>query len=196
MSEPAAETATRKKTNWAVFIPVAAFLALAAMFAVMLLQQGRDTSTVPSVFIGKAAPETPLPAIPGLMDENGAPVPGFDPAAFPKKPLLVNVWASWCAPCRQEHPLLMALAKREGVTIAGLNYKDKTANALGFLDDLGNPYAIAGSDLSGRAGIEWGVYGVPETFIVGADGAILYKHVGPLTPDAIENQILPRLKSE
>jgi cytochrome c biogenesis protein CcmG, thiol:disulfide interchange protein DsbE len=196
MSEPAAELAPRKKSNWAVFIPVAAFLVLAALFAMMLLQQGRDTSAVPSVFIGKAAPETPLPAIPGLMDANGAPVPGFDPAAFPGKPLLVNVWASWCAPCRQEHPLLMALAENEGVTIAGFNYKDKTANALGFLDELGNPFAIAGSDLSGRAGIEWGVYGVPETFVVGADGTVLYKHVGPLTPDSIESQILPRLRGE
>jgi cytochrome c biogenesis protein CcmG/thiol:disulfide interchange protein DsbE len=193
MSETA-QKPSGKKINWAVFIPVAAFIALAGLFAIMLLKPHRDSSVVPSVLIGKPAPETALPAIAGLTAPDGSPVPGFDPAKFPDHPILVNVWASWCAPCREEHPLLLSLSKQEGVTIAGLNYKDKPKNAIGFLEGLGNPYAIAGADTSGRAAIEWGVYGVPESYIVSGDGTILYKHVGPLTPEVISTEILPRLR--
>jgi cytochrome c biogenesis protein CcmG/thiol:disulfide interchange protein DsbE len=195
MSDTAQKTSGRK-INWAVFIPVAAFVALAGLFAIMLMKPHRDTSVVPSVLIGKPAPETALPAIPGLTAPDGSPVAGFDPAKFPDHPILVNVWASWCAPCREEHPLLLALSKQEGVIIAGLNYKDKPKNAIGFLEGLGNPYAIAGADTSGRAAIEWGVYGVPESYIVSGDGTILYKHVGPLTPEVISTEILPRLRGE
>jgi cytochrome c biogenesis protein CcmG/thiol:disulfide interchange protein DsbE len=193
MTDQDAETQPRKKANWVVFLPGIAFMALALLFGVMLTQEGRDTSVVPSVLIGKPAPQTPLPAIPGLAGKDGAPLPGFDPSTFGGRPVLVNVWASWCAPCREEHPLLMALAEGQGIEIAGLNYKDKTANAVGFLADLGNPYAQAGADNAGRAAIEWGVYGVPETFLVAADGTIAYKHVGPLSPEAIADEILPRL---
>lgn len=186
---------TPKKTNWAVYIPIAAFLALVVLFAVML-RPGRDSSIVPSVLIGKPAPEIALPAIAGLKGRDGAPTPAFDPATFPDKPVLVNVWASWCVPCRQEHPLLMALAGDAGVTIAGINYKDTNENALGFLNGLGNPFTFAGEDSTGRAAIEWGVYGVPESYVVGVDRTILYKHVGPLTPEVIEQEILPRLRGE
>ncbi|TCD15876.1 DsbE family thiol:disulfide interchange protein [Oricola cellulosilytica] len=193
MSDETSNETPQKRFNIAVFLPALAFLGLAALFAVMLLQPGRDTSTVPSVLIGKPAPQTPLPAIPGATDANGAPLPGFDPATFGGKPVLVNIWASWCGPCREEHPLLMALAEKDGVVIAGLNYKDKAENAAGFLRELGNPYDQVGADSSGRAAIEWGVYGVPETFVVGTDGTILYKHVGPLNPGVVERELLPRL---
>ena len=98
---------------------------------------------------------------------------------------VVNVWASWCAPCRQEHPLLMDLAKNPAVRVVGINYKDNPENARRFLGALGNPFAAVGGDPSGRAAIDWGVYGVPETFVVGPDGAIRHKHIGPLTPEAM-----------
>lgn len=185
-----------KKTNWAVFIPGLAFFVLVILFAVIMARPGRNVTEIPSMLLGKPAPQLVLPAIPGLKAGDGTPTPEFDLSTLAGKPYMVNVWASWCVPCRQEHPLLMALAEREGVTIAGLNYKDKTPNALGFLEGLGNPFAVAGADQNGRAAIEWGVYGVPESFIVGADGTVLYKYTGPLTPEAIETEILPRLKGE
>ncbi|WP_421856046.1 DsbE family thiol:disulfide interchange protein [Oricola sp.] len=185
-----------RKTNPAVFIPVVAFMALAALFAFMMMQPGRDTSVVPSALIGKPAPDTPLPAIPGLTTADGNAMPAFVPAEFGGKPVLVNVWASWCGPCREEHHLLMELAGRGDLDIAGLNYKDKTGNAVGFLNELGNPYTRAGADLSGRSAIEWGVYGVPESFVVAADGTIAYKHVGPLTRDVVDNEIIPRLTGQ
>jgi cytochrome c biogenesis protein CcmG/thiol:disulfide interchange protein DsbE len=98
---------------------------------------------------------------------------------------IVNVWASWCAPCRQEHPLLMDLAKDPSVRVVGVNYKDNPENARRFLGQLGNPFAVVGVDPSGRAAIDWGVYGVPETFVVGPDGTVRHKHIGPLTPDSL-----------
>jgi cytochrome c biogenesis protein CcmG/thiol:disulfide interchange protein DsbE len=194
MTETTTDKPTPRKTNWAVYLPVAAFLALAGLFAVMLLQPGRDASVLPSALIGKKAPQTVLPPVPGLLGPDGAPLPGFDPATFGEGPVLVNIWASWCGPCREEHPLLMALAAAPGVKIAGINQKDKPENAAGFLAELGNPYTMAGADTKGRASIEWGVYGIPETFVVGADGTILYKHVGPLTPQVTAEKILPLLQ--
>ncbi|MCI5075532.1 DsbE family thiol:disulfide interchange protein [Oricola sp.] len=191
-----AEKPEGRKLNPAVFLPITAFVVLVVLFAVLMFRPGRDARVIPSMLIGNPAPELALPAIPGLNGADGNPLPAFDPATFDGKPVLVNVWASWCVPCRQEHPLLMALSQREGVTIAGLNYKDKTPNAIQFLLGLGNPYDQVGTDQSGRAAIEWGVYGVPESFVVGADGTVLHKHTGPLTPEAIENDILPLLQGE
>jgi len=166
----------------AVFIPLAIFLALAAVF---LFRIGGDHSVVPSALIGKPAPQLALPVL------DGANRPALDPASFKGNVTLVNVWASWCAPCRVEHPLLVRMAKDQRIRVAGINYKDQPANALKFLSSLGNPFAAIGVDTAGRAAIEWGVYGVPETFLVGRDGTIKYKQVGPITP---EN--LPRLLAE
>jgi cytochrome c biogenesis protein CcmG/thiol:disulfide interchange protein DsbE len=158
----------------AVFIPLAIFLALAAVF---LFRIGGDHSVVPSALIGKPAPHLSLPALEGTKR------PALDPASFKGSVTVVNVWASWCAPCRVEHPLLVRLARDPRIRVAGINYKDQPANALKFLTQLGNPFAAIGVDTAGRAAIEWGVYGVPETFLVGRDGMIRYKQVGPITPE-------------
>jgi cytochrome c biogenesis protein CcmG/thiol:disulfide interchange protein DsbE len=164
-------------------LPLIAFAALAALFWFRL--GSGDPSRIPSALIGHPAPQTALPPIEGLVS-NGAPVPGLDPALFKGKVSVVNVWASWCVPCHDEAPLLTDLAKDKRFQLVGINYKDAPDNARRFLGRYGNPFAIVGADGNGRAGIEWGVYGVPETFIVGREGTILYKLVGPVTPENIE----------
>lgn len=168
-------------------LPLLVFLALSAIF-LMQLFSGRDTSLVPSALIGRDAPQTDLPPLEGMS------LPGLSSDAFAGKITLVNVWGSWCLPCRQEHPLLMELAKDERFVIAGLNYKDKPENARRFLGDLGNPYDAIGVDQNGRAAIDWGVYGVPETFLVGPEGRIRYKHVGPFTPESVQNDLMPEIE--
>jgi cytochrome c biogenesis protein CcmG/thiol:disulfide interchange protein DsbE len=166
----------------AVFIPLGIFLALAAVF---FFRIGGDHSIVPSALINRPAPDLALPPL------EGANVSVIDPAAFKGAVTIVNVWASWCAPCRIEHPYLVRLSKDARIRVAGINYKDKPANALRFLQEQGNPFAAIGVDAAGRAAIEWGVYGVPETFLVGRDGRIRYKQVGPLTAENF-----PRLVAE
>ena len=170
------------RRNWLALLPLVLFLGLAAIFLTQLLS-GRDNLAVPSALIGEAVPLSSLPPIAAL-----APVPGIAPGDFKGSVSLLNVFASWCGPCRDEHPVLMELAKDRRFQLIGLNYKDRQANAAGFLAELGNPYTKIGSDESGRAGIDWGVYGVPETFVIGPDGVIRYKHVGPL--DARSAKIL------
>lgn len=197
-SEPLNEGADTPRASRAgrllVALPLLFFLGLAGVFLYQLAS-GHDASEVPSVLIGKSAPKTVLPPLPGLTQADGAPVPGLDlAAAGDGRPVLVNVFASWCAPCREEHPLLMQLAKDRRVRLVGINYKDKQPeNARGFLTDLGNPYAAVGYDPAGQSTIDWGVYGVPETFLVGTDGTILWKQTGPFTPQAIESGLIPAL---
>lgn len=169
---------------WAL-VPLAAFLALAVLAFFML---GRDKDTLPSALIDRPAPEFDLPGL-----REGA--PGLSTADLRRPGVkVVNVWASWCGPCRVEHPELVELAGM-GVTVHGLNYKDRRADAIGFLDELGDPYALIGADTTGRTGIEWGVYGVPETFIVDAEGRIVHKHVGPIQNDDLQTRILPALRA-
>ena len=168
-------------------LPLLLFLALSAVF-LMQLFSCKDTSLVPSALIGRSAPQTDLPPLEGMN------LPGLSSDAFSGRVTLVNVWGSWCLPCRQEHPLLMQLATDKRVVIAGLNYKDKPENARRFLGDLGNPYDAIGVDQNGRAAIDWGVYGVPETFLVGPDGTIRYKHVGPFTPESIRESLMPEIE--
>jgi len=170
-----------------LLLPLVAFLLLSALFLLQLLS-GRDASDVPSALIGAPAPATALPPL------QGSGLPGLDPQAFQGEVTLVNVWASWCGPCRQEHPLLVALSRDPGLRIVGINQKDSSANALAFLNELGNPFDAVGVDANGRASIEWGVYGVPETFLVGPDGKISFKHVGPLSPEAMREKLLPAIE--
>lgn len=164
--------------RWIVFVPLAIFLALAGLFLFRL--GAGDPATIPSALIGHPAPGTDLPAIPGLVRE-GKSVPGLTGADFKGQVTVLNVWGSWCLPCREEAPLLMRMAADKRFRLVGLNYKDQADNALRFLQRFGNPFAAIGADTSGRAAIEWGVYGVPETFVIGRDGMIAYKLVGPIT---------------
>lgn len=189
MSLPSQPAALRRL--WLLALPLLVFLALAALF-LSRLEEGGDPSRVPSALVGRGAPVTVLPPLDGL-NRDGAPVPGLDVAALKGKPALVNVWASWCAPCREEHPLLMALAQDPRIRVVGINYKDAPDNARRFLGQYGNPFAAVGVDPKGRAVIDWGVYGVPETFVLAPDGTIAHKFVGPLSPRAIESELKPLL---
>ncbi|MBI1385316.1 MAG: DsbE family thiol:disulfide interchange protein [Rhizobiales bacterium] len=186
-SEPVATPARR----WLARLPLLAFLALVGVF-IFALRYG-DPSRLPSVLIGKPLPEFVLPAIEGL-DRAGTPVPGLASAELAGTgPHVVNVWASWCGPCRIEHPQLETLAQRSRVPLHGINYKDRAADARRFLDGLGNPFERVGVDASGRTAIDLGVYGVPETFLVDARGNIAYRHVGPITPQDLDRTLLPLL---
>jgi cytochrome c biogenesis protein CcmG/thiol:disulfide interchange protein DsbE len=167
-----------------VLLPLAAFLALAVLFLYRL--GGGDPSRIPSALIGHPVPQTDLPPLAALVARDGKPVPGVAPADFKGAVTLVNVWASWCVPCHDEAPLLMRLAQDDRIRIVGINYKDQAENARRFLGRHGNPFAAVGVDANGRASIDWGVYGVPETFIVGRDGRIAYKLVGGITERNID----------
>jgi cytochrome c biogenesis protein CcmG/thiol:disulfide interchange protein DsbE len=175
-----------------VFIPLALFLALAGVF-LFEMWKGGDTSNVPSALIGAPAPEFDLPGLEGLA-ANGAPVPGLARADLIGEVTLVNVWASWCVPCRAEHPILAELAADTRFRVVGINYKDQPENARRFLGQLGNPFARIGADTTGRSAIDWGVYGVPETFLIGRDGTILYKVIGPLSPERVTAELLPEIE--
>ena len=154
----------RSGVRIAVILPLLVLLALAALFWSRL--GSGDPSQLPSALIGRPVPATDLPPIAGLT-RDGQPVAGLAAADFAGKVMLVNVWASWCVPCHDEAPLLMKLAEDPRIRIAGINYKDQPDNARRFLGRYGNPFAASGADPNGRAAIEWGVYGVPETFVVG-----------------------------
>ena len=193
-SQEAHSERRRRGPKLVVLVPVLLFFALAGVFLTQLLS-GHDPKEIPSVLVGKTAPMTVLPALEGARLANGHPMPGLDLSGpGDGRPVLVNVFASWCAPCREEHPLLMQLAKDERFRLVAINYKDKPANALGFLQNLGNPYAAIGVDEKGSATIDWGVYGVPETFLVAPDGEIVYKQTGPFTPEAIETGLMPAVE--
>ena len=165
-------------------LPLAAFAAIAVWFAIGLT---RDPSKLPSALLDRPAPEFTLPALPG----SG--VGGLKADDLRGKVTLVNVFASWCVPCRVEHPILMRLARDNTVTLYGMSYKDKAEDSVRFLRELGNPYSAIGHDETGRVGIEWGVYGVPETFVIDRTGRIRHKHVGPISPKDLEGTILPLL---
>jgi cytochrome c biogenesis protein CcmG, thiol:disulfide interchange protein DsbE len=186
MSEPSAADKAPRASRWLMALPLIAFTALAGIFWFRL--GSGDPSRIPSALIGHPAPQTALPALDGLTN-NGAQVPGLDPATFKGKVSVVNVWASWCIPCHDEAPLLTELGKDTRLQVVGINYKDAPENARRFLGRYGNPFGIVGVDGNGRAAIEWGVYGVPETFIVGRQGTIVYKMVGPVTPDNINTEL-------
>ena len=160
-------------------------------FALWGLTADRDPKGIPSVLISQPAPEFDLPPIP---DFN---VPGLATADLKAggPPVLINFFASWCVPCKAEHAVLTRLVKEKGVVLYGINYKDKAVDARNWLDDLGNPYARIGFDLPGRAGIEWGISGVPESFVVRSDGTVIFRFVGPMLGDAAQKQLMTALRS-
>lgn len=166
-------------------LPVFAFVGLAVALGWGLT---RDPRILPSALIDEPVPEFDLPAVKGRTR-------GLATADLKGEVSLVNIFASWCVPCRAEHPLLVELNRRGIVPIHGLNYKDRPDDASDWLDQLGDPYTRTGADVDGRVGIDWGVYGVPETFIIGRDGRIAYKHVGPLTVETVEDVLLPIVES-
>jgi cytochrome c biogenesis protein CcmG, thiol:disulfide interchange protein DsbE len=176
-----AEATAPSRSRLLFLLPALVFVGLAVLFGVQLIS-GRNPAEVPSALINKPVPAFSLAPLEGLLTE-GKPVPGFSNEDLKGRVTVVNVWASWCAPCRQEHPLLVDLAKDPSVRVVGINQRDNPDNARRFLGTLGNPYSAVGVDPNGRASIDWGVYGVPETFIVGPDGTIRHKHIGPLTPE-------------
>jgi cytochrome c biogenesis protein CcmG, thiol:disulfide interchange protein DsbE len=164
-----------------VLLPLAIFLVLVGFLAVGLKLDPRE---VPSPLVGKPAPAFELPVL-------QQPDKRFVPADMRGKVWLLNVWASWCVSCREEHPVLLALAKRGVMPILGLNYKDKSEDAAAWLKQFGNPYELSAVDADGRIGIDYGVYGVPETYLIDAEGVIRYKQIGPVTAAALEQKILP-----
>lgn len=167
-----------------VLLPLIVLAGLLALFASHI---NRDPSLVQSVLINKPAPQFNLAAVPGLN------VPGFAAADLKGEVTIINVFASWCIPCRAEHPVLTQLKHESGVRLFGINQRDAADNAVAFLNELGNPYDKVGADTDNRVSIDWGVYGVPETFIVDARGTITFKHVGPMTPDSVEKELLPAI---
>ncbi|MCY4287541.1 MAG: DsbE family thiol:disulfide interchange protein [Aestuariivita sp.] len=168
-----------------VILPPLVFVALTGLF--FWGMQRDDPEALPSARIGQAAPPVQLDELVGQST--------FDDAALRDgEPKLVNFWASWCAPCRVEHPQLKDLAK-EGLDIYGVNYKDDAAKALGFLNELGNPFVAVGADTKGRMGLDWGLYGVPETFVLAGDGTVILRFAGPLTESVMAEKIYPALES-
>ena len=165
-------------------VPLAVFLALAAFFAIGLT---RDPRTVPSPFIDKPAPAFKL-------EQLHQSTLAFAPEQMKGRVWMLNVWASWCVSCRVEHPLLVELARSKAVPIVGLNYKDKRDDATAWLQKFGNPYELSAWDIDGRVGIDCGVYGAPETFLIDKQGVIRHKQIGPITPEALEKTILPLIR--
>lgn len=176
-------SATRRRLLLAV--PATGFVALAGIFAVGL---GLNPSLLPSNLIGKKVPEFDLPPVKGRTL-------GLSSQNLLGEVSLVNVFASWCVACREEHPVFMQLTSRKLVPLHGLNYKDAPDNAAQWLNTMGDPYMRTGADLDGRVAIDWGVYGVPETFVIGADGVIAYKHIGAVTEQALSQTIMPLVES-
>jgi len=173
-------------------LPVLIFAAVAGFFA-MALRSG-DPSLVPSTMLGREVPKGVFPPIEGLMS-NGKPEPGFESADLAKgRVSVVNFWASWCVPCVEEHPLIEKLKSTTDVDIYGVNYKDRADAARRFIGRFGNPYTAVGTDLQGRAAIDWGVYGTPETFVVNGKGQIVYKHVGPISEESLKAKLLPAIE--
>jgi cytochrome c biogenesis protein CcmG, thiol:disulfide interchange protein DsbE len=187
-----APSAGKRGSSW-LLVPFLIFAGLTGLFGFALMTG--DPAKLPSALIGRPVPATAFAPIEGLM-AGGAPVPGFASGDLGNGGVsVVNFWASWCLPCVEEHPVLTELAKTSGVKVFGVNYKDQPDAARRFLGRFGNPFAVVGSDPAGRNAIEWGVYGMPETFVVNGRGEIAYKHVGPLTAESLAKKVLPAIEA-
>jgi cytochrome c biogenesis protein CcmG/thiol:disulfide interchange protein DsbE len=181
----------KRRRNILVLLPLIFFIGLAVLFYFGL--RAGDPNLLPSALIGKPVPATDLPPLPGLA-RDGQPVPGLTNAMLKGGVSLVNVWASWCVPCHDEVPFLETLGKDKRIKLYGINYKDAPDNARRFLNRYGNPFVATGRDDSGRTSIDWGVYGVPETYLISRDGRILYKLVGPITADNLQSAVMPAIE--
>jgi cytochrome c biogenesis protein CcmG/thiol:disulfide interchange protein DsbE len=189
---PETPSAPKRGFKW-VIVPVLVFAALTALFAFALTTG--DPSKLPSALIGKPVPATEFPALADLTDGTH-PVPGFTSKELAGGNVsIVNFWASWCVPCAEEQALLIALKDKTGVPIYGVNYKDQVGSARRFLGRYGNPFKAVGTDDNGRGAIEWGVYGMPETFVVNGKGEIVFKHVGPISPESLISKLIPAIES-
>ena len=188
--EPAQDV--KKSRHWIVRLaPVAVFAAIVGMFAYAL--GTGDPSKLPSALIGRPVPTFTLPPVDGLRT-NGKPVAGFASFDLSKgKVSVINFWASWCGPCRTEHPFLVKLTAISKAPLFGINYKDRASDARRFLGRYGNPFVAVGADGNGRIAIDWGVYGMPETFVIDGRGRIVYKHVGPIDGKALKERLLPAI---
>ena len=191
MSATASEGPSKVKRSIFVLLPLLVFIALAVLFYAGL-HEG-DPSLLPSALIGKHMPKTDLPPVEGLL-RDGKAVPGLTDATFKDKVTLLNVWASWCIPCHDEVPFLEALSHDKRIQLVSINYKDAAADARRFLGRYGNPYAASGADRSGRESINWGVYGVPETYVIDRAGIIIYKLVGPIDGRNLQSTLEPQIK--
>jgi cytochrome c biogenesis protein CcmG/thiol:disulfide interchange protein DsbE len=189
-NEAGVSPAARRRLGW-VAVPLIIFLALTGLFAFGLTG---DPSKLPSALLGRPVPQTEFPPLEELVS-NGQPVPGFAAADLAKgRVSVVNFWASWCAPCIQEHPLLIALKERTGIDIYGVNYKDQPEAGRRFIGRYGNPFTAVGTDRAGRGAIEWGVYGMPETFVIDGAGKIAFKHVGPISEESLVRTLIPAIE--
>jgi cytochrome c biogenesis protein CcmG/thiol:disulfide interchange protein DsbE len=166
-------------------LPLGVFLALVVLLGLGLTM---DPKKVPSPLIDKPAPTFNLPVL-----HN--PDQSFSPEQYRGRVWVLNVWASWCVSCRAEHRVITDLARMNLVDIIGLDYKDEPSDGKAWLQQFGDPYTLSVIDLDGRAGIDWGVYGVPETFVIGKDGLIKYKHIGPVTPESLQAEVLPAIRN-
>ena len=191
MSVTPRETSGKWRPNLLILLPLIVFLALAGLFLYRL--GSGDPNLLPSALIGRPVPPTELPPLAGVA-RDGKPVPGLNGATFNGAVTVLNVWASWCVPCHDEVPFLEQLSKDKRIQLVGINYKDAPDNARRFLNRYGNPFAATGRDESGRASIDWGVYGVPETYLVGRDGRIAYKLVGPISPQNLKAALMPAIE--
>ena len=184
------ETKSRRRP-WITYVPVVAFVVIAAVFALQVINRSTDLD---SALIGERAPDFELPPLVGLLDEGGAEIPGFSDEDLIGGVTLVNVWGSWCGPCREEHPFLMELAEDDRFRIFGLNQQDAVPAALAFLQERGNPYDAVGFDPRQRVSIDWGVYGVPETYVVDRDGVIRFRLVGPINEKRLAEELMPEIE--
>ena len=190
------EAPEKGRLNILILLPLVIFSALAGLF-LLQMAKGTDPSRIPSALINKPAPSFDLPPLDASFGftVKGQPMPGFSSTDLKGQISVINVWASWCPTCRDEHPLLLELNKDNRFELLGLAYKDEPANTARFLKNHGNPFDAVGMDVSGRVGIDWGVYGAPETFIVDRKGIIRHKHIGALTPRSLAEDFMPKLEA-
>lgn len=183
---------SRRGLRLGVLVPILVFAVVAVVFLFRVI--GGHSDEVPSPLIGQAAPVFELAPLDGLQ-ADGVQVPGFSTETLLGQVSVVNVWASWCGPCRDEHPYIEQLAADDRIQVLGINHTDQTANALGFLEEFGNPYDAVGVDPRARVSIDWGVYGVPETFFVDRAGVIRHKIIGPIDQERLENDVMPQIEA-